>query len=275
MKKEKKDQFIIAYIADLDHPETVVSHASWLARMLRKGLILLHISDPRYTTVTTEDAESRLKQFCADTSHTYAALKGDTRQIITALPKLIGAVTIVAQVVPHARRRSPLSRHSILRNFADSRAAFLVVQKPLDNDSVPTDIAMSVDFKKESKDKFIWSSYFPRFCNCRMHVLHYDYRDQFLRTKWQANITQLSKLYEETGISFQSHIIPGKSTFQDINALRFTASQGYDMLISVTTKEKDGLEFFVGVQEQRTIVNKQQIPILFLNPREDLYVLCD
>jgi len=275
MKKEKKDQFIIAYIADLDHPETVVSHASWLARMLRKGLILLHISDPRYTTVTTEDAESRLKQFCADTSHTYAALKGDTRQIITALPKLIGAVTIVAQVVPHSRRRSPLSRHSILRNFADSRAAFLVVQKPLDNDSVPTDIAMSVDFKKESKDKFIWSSYFPRFCNCRMHVLHYDYRDQFLRTKWQANITQLSKLYEETGISFQSHIIPGKSTFQDINALRFTASQGYDMLISVTTKEKDGLEFFVGVQEQRTIVNKQQIPILFLNPREDLYVLCD
>ncbi len=275
MKKEKKDQFIIAYIADLDHPETVVSHASWLARMLRKGLILLHISDPRYTTVTTEDAESRLKQFCADTSHTYAALKGDTRQIITALPKLVGAVTIVAQVVPHARRRSPLSRHSILRNFADSRAAFLVVQKPLDNDSVPTDIAMSVDFKKESKDKFIWSSYFPRFCNCRMHVLHYDYRDQFLRTKWQANITQLSKLYEETGISFQSHIIPGKSTFQDINALRFTASQGYDMLISVTTKEKDGLEFFVGVQEQRTIVNKQQIPILFLNPREDLYVLCD
>ena len=275
MKKEKKDQFIIAYIADLDHPETVVSHASWLARMLRKGLILLHISDPRYTTVTTEDAESRLKQFCADTSHTYAALKGDTRQIITALPKLIGAVTIVAQVIPHARRRSPLSRHSILRNFADSRAAFLVVQKPLDNDSVPTDIAMSVDFKKESKDKFIWSSYFPRFCNCRMHVLHYDYRDQFLRTKWQANITQLSKLYEETGISFQSHIIPGKSTFQDINALRFTASQGYDMLISVTTKEKDGLEFFVGVQEQRTIVNKQQIPILFLNPREDLYVLCD
>lgn len=275
MKKEKKDQFIIAYIADLDHPETVVSHASWLARMLRKGLILLHISDPRYTTVTTEDAESRLKQFCADTSHTYAALKGDTRQIITALPKLIGAVTIVAQVVPHARRRSPLSRHSILRNFADSRAAFLVVQKPLDNDSVPTDIAMSVDFKKESKDKFIWSSYFPRFCNCHMHVLHYDYRDQFLRTKWQANITQLSKLYEETGISFQSHIIPGKSTFQDINALRFTASQGYDMLISVTTKEKDGLEFFVGVQEQRTIVNKQQIPILFLNPREDLYVLCD
>ena len=275
MKKEKKDQFIIAYIADLDHPETVVSHASWLARMLQKGIILLHISDPRYTTVTTDDAESRLKQLCADTNHTYAALKGDTRQIITALPKLIGAVTIVAQVVPHARRRSPLSRHSILRNFADSRAAFLVAQKPLDDNSTPTDIAMAVDFKKESKDKFIWSSYFPRFCNCRMHVLHYDYRDQFLRTKWQANITQLSKLYEETGISFQSHIIPDKSTFQDINALRFTASQGYDMLISVTTKEKDGLEFFVGVQEQRTIVNKQQIPILFLNPREDLYVLCD
>jgi len=47
------------------------------------------------------------------------------------------------------------------------------------------------------------------------------------------------------------------------------------LLIAVTTKEKDGLEFFVGVQEQRTIVNRERIPILFLNPREDLYVLCD
>lgn len=285
-KKEKKDQFIIAYIADFNHSDAVLSYSIQMAQMLQKGLILMHICDQRYSSLTPDEAESRLKairQQLLDNSClqlqpsnlTYATLKGDTRQVLTALPQLLNAVTIVAAVVPHARRRSPLSRHAIMHNFADCKTAFLVVQKPLADSAHIKDVAMTVDFKKESKDKFIWSSYFPRFGNCRMHVLHYDYRDQFLHAKWQANMTQLTKLYDDLDISFEQHSIQSKSTFQDINALRFAHANDYDLLIAVTTKEKDGFEFFFGVQELRTLVNREQIPILFLNPREDLYVLCD
>jgi hypothetical protein len=134
---------------------------------------------------------------------------------------------------------------------------------------------MVVDFKKESKDKFIWSSYFPRFIGSQMHVLYYDYKDQFLHSKWYANMQQLHKLYTGLNITFQPHIISSKSTFPDINALRFSNENGYDLLICVTTKERDTLEMFIGTQEMRTIKNSYHIPILFLNPREDLYVLCD
>jgi nucleotide-binding universal stress UspA family protein len=56
--KEKKDQFVIAYLADLDNPDTVLTHAVALARMLGKGLILLHISDPRYTDLTPTRQEA-------------------------------------------------------------------------------------------------------------------------------------------------------------------------------------------------------------------------
>ena len=136
-------------------------------------------------------------------------------------------------------------------------------------------VAMAVDFRKESKDKFIWSSYFPRFNGSAMHVLYYDYKDEFLKNKWYANMKQFHKLYTDLGITFQPHIMESKSTYMDKNALRYASAQGYGLLIAVTTKEKDGLEFFIGVQEQRTIVNREHIPILFLNPREDLYVLCD
>ena len=159
--------------------------------------------------------------------------------------------------------------------FADCKTAFLVVQEPLTHPDRMKEVAMTIDFKKESKDKMIWSSYFPRFGNANMHVLYYDYKDAFLKDKWYANMKQLHKLYTDLGITFQPHIIESKSTYQDINALRFAAAQGYGLLIAVTTKEKDGLEFFIGTQEQRTIVNRDAIPILFLNPREDLYVLCD
>lgn len=285
-KKEKKDQFIIAYVADFERSDVVLSYAIFLAQKLRKGLILLHICDPKYSGLSPDEAEPKLQRLRDDTISslnslpdapgvTYAAIKGDTRQVVSALPQLIGAVAVVACVDRHVPARSPLSRRSLLRNFADCKTAFLVAQRPLASAADMAHVAMSVDFKKESKDKFIWSTYFPRFAGSSMHMLHYDYRDQFLRTKWKANMQQLGKLYGELGITFSDHVIPSRSAYMDVNALRFAAQQKYGLLIAVTTKEKDGLEFFIGTQERRTIVNKELIPILFLNPREDLYVLCD
>lgn len=277
-QKEKRDQFVIAYVADFERTETVRSYAEYMAQMLGKGLILMHICDPRYSKLSPDEAEQQLvqlKEQCTAVPTTYAALKGDTREVISSLPTLVGAVAIVAQVVRGARRSSALSRRALLRNFADCKTAFLVAQAPLTDKGRMAHVAMAVDFKKESKDKFIWSSYFPRFGGCRMYVLYYDYQDEFLKNKWYANMKQLHKLYSELGIGFEPHIIDSRSTYQDVNALRYAAAQGYGLLIAVTTKEKDGLEFFIGVQERRTIVNREQLPILFLNPREDLYVLCD
>ncbi|MBO7490285.1 MAG: hypothetical protein J6T88_08420 [Bacteroidales bacterium] len=281
-KKEKKDQFIIAYLADIERPETVLSYAAFMSHKLSKGLILLHICDPKYSTLSTEEAESKLQELVANTTThhsglqcTYAALKGKTLDIINALPTLMNAVLIVAQVDRGARRHSPLHKRNVLKNFAQCRTAYLTAQEPLHDDSRMLNVATAIDFKKESKDKLIWSSYFPRFCGSTMHILYYDYKDQFLHSKWYANMTQLHKLYSGLSLTFQPHIIESKSTYMDVNALRFASQSDYGMLIAVTTKEKDGLEFFIGVQEQRTIVNKAHIPILFLNPREDLYVLCD
>lgn len=278
-KKEKKDQFVIAYIADFAQTETVLSYAVYMAQMLSKGLILLHVCDPKYSALTPDEAEEKLRQLQTQVEPgvgvTYAALRGETAKIIEVLPTLLGAVVVVVQADAKARRGSALSGKSILKNFAACKTAFLVAQEPLRDTSKMKNIAASIDFKKESKDKVIWSSYFPRFGGSRMHILYYDYKDEFLRSKWYANMTQLHKLYSSLNISFEPHIIESKSTYMDVNALRYAAAKGYGMLIAVTTKEKDGLEFFVGVQEQRTIVNDERIPILFLNPREDLYVLCD
>lgn len=282
-QKEKKDQYVIAYIADFNQTETVLSYATYMSQMLDKGLILLHICDPKYSSLSPDEAEAKLQQLREATLSdanlkspiSYAALKGETAKVIDALPTLLGAVVVVAQADAKARRSSALSSKAILKNFANCKTAFLVAQEPLRDPKQMKDVAASIDFKKESKDKVIWSSYFPRFGSCRMHILYYDYKDEFLRSKWYANMTQLHKLYNSLNISFEPHIIESKSTYMDVNALRYAAQNGYGMLIAVTTKEKDGLEFFVGVQEQRTIINEEHIPILFLNPREDLYVLCD
>lgn len=275
-KKKKKDQFIIAYLTNLQHPDIVVSHALLMARMLRKGLILLHISDPKYTALTPDEAQPLLQTIregidLADCN--YVALKGDTRAVVKALPDLLGAVLIVAEASAGAPRRSPIHKKSVLGNFEECKVAFLTVQEPCQTRM--EDIALFIDFKKESKEKYIWSSYFARFNGSRVQVLHYDYKDEGLRHKWYSNMKFLARLYNSLDITFTPHFIPHKSAYNDLDALRYAHEQGYRLLISTTTKEKDVAEWFMGTQEERIIVNSYNIPILFLNPREDLYVLCD
>lgn len=281
-QKEKKDQFVIAYLTDLEQVDKVMSHACYLSKMINKGLILTHISDPRYTSTTTGEAESRLKEIVDEWSSqhsgfamTYAALKGNSREVISLLPTLLNAVAVVAEVDRHAARRKPTSKQNLLRDFGECKVAYLTVQDVLDGEKPYSDVAMAIDFRKESKEKYIWASYFARFNSSAVHVLYYDYKDEFLHHKWYSNMKFLHRLYSNLNITFQPHIMESKSTFPDINALRFAHSQGYSLLVSITTKERDGLEFFMGVQESRTLVNKERIPVLFLNPREDLYVICD
>ena len=272
--KQKKDQFVIAYLPDLDHPEAVLSHARPLALMLQKGLILLHISDPRYTSLTPSDAQPRLQALCASLPQaTYAALKGNTPDIVHALPDLIGAVVIVAQVSATAPSRSPLHKRRLLADFASCKVAYLTVQEPLRN-SQPPRVAFSVDYSKASKEKFVWASYFARFGSSPLTAMHYHYKDEGLRYKCRANLQFLSKLYEGLSIAHQERTIPRAGSYPDCAILKHHAAD-IDLLVAVTTQEKDFVEYFLGTQEHRTIVNASRLPILFLNPRDDIYVLCD
>jgi len=282
--KEKKDQFIIAYISDFDHCTATLSYALFMAKMVKKGLILLHISDKHYTHIEPGEAEQQLRLLQQNTTAegndeipvSYAALQGVTKEVLTSLPTLLNAVAVVTQVDAHAAYRSPMHRRQLLNNFSECKTAFLIVQAPLPTDRLPLHhVALSVDFKKESKDKYIWTSYFARFNGSVIHTLYYDYKDEFLKNKWYSNMKFLHKFFSSLNLTFLPHIMPSESTYTDINALRYAAQQGYDLLISVTTKERDAIEFFIGTQEQRLIVNSEQMPVLFLNPREDLYVLCD
>lgn len=278
---KQKDQFVIAYITDLAHSETVVSHSVHLATMLKKGLILLHISDPRYTQLTTEEAGSQLKKIQTDVQQqglsdvTFAALKGETKPIIDALPVLLNAVVAVAQVDSQAARHTPTHKKELLRNFSECKIAFLTVQQPLSDLEETQNVAFSIDYRKESKEKLVWASYFARFNGSILHSLYYDYTDEAIRYKWYSNMQFMHKFFTSLGVSFVPHVLKKRTTFPDVSALDFANENALGIFIAVTTNERDGIEFFIGVQEHRIIVNPHKIPVLFINPRDDIYVLCD
>lgn len=275
-----KDQFVIAYLADLTMNQAVVSHAHFLAKMLKKGLILLYVEDRRYGGHTIDEAKSILLQIensYSDIRPAHVATKGKTREIINALPTMLNGVIVVAGVNAKVHRGTPTHPHNILRNFSSCKIAYITVQKPLTDPHCYQNVAFGIDFRKESKEKLIWASYFNRFNKSRLTMLHFDYSDEGLRSKWKNNILFMNKFFKGLGITYRQQSVSGHALFPETLICNTAAALGCGLLISVTTdtRDLDILEWIFGVQEQRTIRNSQLMPVLYINPRNDIYVLCD
>lgn len=275
-----KDQFVIAYLADLTMNETVVSHAAALARMLNKGLILLYVEDPAYKNTPFTQIGQTLKSIeeqYADVHPSHIALRGNTKDVISILPTKFNGVVAVAGVNAKAHRGSLTHYRQVLRIFAQCQIAYLTVQSPCTSAPSYRQVAYSVDFRKESKEKLIWASYFARFNGSQLNVMHFDYSDEGLRKKWKNNILFMQKFFKGLGVQYQSHVVTGRTLFPETLVCQTAAQKGMDLLISTTTdtRDLDIIEWFAGVSEHRTIRNSHKIPVLFINPRNDIYVLCD
>ena len=275
-----KDQFVIAYLADLSMTNEVVSHACFLARMLNKGLILLYVEDSHHHNPTVAQATPTLLQIEAahpDVHPAHVAMKGITREVIDALPTMLNGVIAVAGVNSAARRGSPTHPLQVLHLFGGCKIAYLTVQSLLTDPTVYTHVGYGIDFRKESKEKLIWASYFSRFNHSRLTMLHFNYSDEGLHTKWHNNVRFMNKFFNGLGVTYNQQSVSGHALFPETLVCDTAAHIGCGLLISVTTdtRDLDIIEWFAGTQERRTIRNPYHLPVLFITPRNDIYVLCD
>lgn len=274
------DQFVIGCLYDLSQTEIVVTHSIALAKMINKGIILLYIEDPQYNNPSKDTILSDLQQLCNSirkeySDVNYCALKGKTKDIVSILPTKLNGIIAVTEINKQATRKNGTNPKTVLRNFSDSKIAYLTVQEPF---LTPiSDIALTIDFSKESKDKMLWASYYARFNKSKVHILHENYKDEGLRLKWHYNMKFLDKIFNGLKLTYTPEPFIRKSAFIDVCALDYIKSKSYNLLISVTrdTRAIDPLEFIIGTQEQRTIKNPHHIPVLFINTKNETYILCD
>ena len=275
-----KDQFVIACLADLSLKEAVITHSAHLARMLNKGLILLYVEDKKYGNPSVAQVEKEILNIEAtlpEVKPAHVLMKGNLKEVVNALPTLLNGVVAVAGVNPKAPAGSLTHPRTLLRLFNQCKIAYLTVQAPLRSSHDYDRVAFSIDFRKESKDKLIWASYFARFNHSQLNMLHFHYTDEGLRNKWNNNILFMNKLFKSLGVTYTDHTVSGRALFPETIICDSAAALQCGLLISVTTdtRDLDVVEWVAGVQEHRTIRNSAQMPVLYINPRNDIYVLCD
>lgn len=285
-KGEYRDQFVIAYIADLSDYEDVVKWSIRFSNLLQKGLILLHISDPVYTDISTTEAEKKLKeindQISLPYTHTYAAVKGKTKDVIHNTGDLLNGVMIVSKVLNKnhssintlSKTKNPLTINNILSNFYTSRLAyFIFADKYKDTDF--KEVVLSMNGLKEAKEKILWASYFGRFAKSRINIFYHRYRDEFLQKQLNLNIGFSRRMFRNFDIETLNVHCMKKNALVDVQAMEYAENESRSICIFQTTSNKSFIDFFQGLSERKVLQTMKHVPVLFLNHRDDIFVMCE
>jgi len=155
-----------------------------------------------------------------------------------------------------------------LKVIVSSKVPFVVVQEP-PKDQPLKDIVFPIDFKWENKEKLNWASYFYNYFSPKFHILKPNTTDVGFINKIKANITVARKFMEGKGMVYEICTAEGNKNFA-VETIDFAKNMDADMILIVSTKNIGFADYVLGASEQYIIANSAKIPVMVINPREDL-----
>ena len=155
-----------------------------------------------------------------------------------------------------------------LKVIVSSKVPFIVVQEP-PNETDFRDIVFPIDFKRESKEKLNWVSYFYMYFSPKFHIIKPNITDVGFIKKTKANVAFARKFMDSKNVEYEIHTAEGKKNFP-VEIMDFAGGINADLILILSTRNIGITDYVVGAQEQYIIANSSKIPVMVINPREDL-----
>lgn len=155
-----------------------------------------------------------------------------------------------------------------LKVIVSSKVPFIVVQEP-PNETDFRDIVFPIDFKRENKEKLNWVTYFYMYFSPKFHIIKPNTTDVGFIKRIKANIAFARKFMESKNIDYAINTAEGKKSFP-VEIIDFAAGLNADLILILSTKNIGIANYVIGTQEQYIIANSSKIPVMVINPRDDL-----
>ena len=157
-----------------------------------------------------------------------------------------------------------------LKFIRQSRFPVMTVTETVEDTTRYKNILLTLDIERQNKEKALWAGYFSRFYGSVIHILYPEYKDEGLAKLVRDNVDFVEKLYENLEISYDKYPVPSQSHL-DAYALTDTHESG--ALVIMMTRYYTLGDILTGPRE-RKIIGQTGLPVLCINQRDDLYVLC-
>jgi nucleotide-binding universal stress UspA family protein len=278
--KDKKVQNILVYTDFTEVGEKSLQWAIFLAKKFKRRLQIIHvINENSYNYFSRSDTLFEVKEalaaFCESikTDHfvdcEYYVDEGCTCTIINSTAERLDAFLIVLGT--HGKNDPQfLSGSSAVKIIRKSRIPYFVVQK---NSPVPDDkkhVVMSLDYRKETKEKTGWVTYFAKNLKTGIDLIYYENPQDSLK----ANIKFCKNFFDKYNLSYTDYPRERTRSSIDKKALQYADNNDSLCMCILTTKEENLITRIFGFPEESIISNSAGIPVLCINPKKDLYVPC-
>jgi hypothetical protein len=165
------------------------------------------------------------------------------------------------------RKRSEIQ--NILNNCRQLRIPYILFSNDFKHIDL-SKIIVPVSFLEEEIEKAQFASAFGRFSNAHIILLQAaDYG-----SKAATTISKMTEIFSKFNFSWETKHARKDSFKVDSEALTL-AEQTNAGLIIVSASRDYGLDDIIFGPKEMHLIKKSEIPVMLVNPRGDLYTLCD
>ncbi|MCQ2283785.1 MAG: hypothetical protein MJZ57_02655 [Bacteroidales bacterium] len=261
----QKQLNIIAIVDPSDYGQSALHHGEKLAQVFSATLTVVpHFGfsmeqkkEPDEPVIATT-GEILNEYFFPETLYAYAEKKNTIMFVIG---------------VDSREKKGLFNKRKAIRFIKDSRLPVMTVGTEMPTDHAYEQVVLPIDIERQAKEKALWAGYFSRFYHATIHILQPTYSDTGLAKQVGDNIAFVEKLYENLEIQSEIHPISPVQNV-DLHSIEFAATIGATLTVITMTKYFTFGDLLTGPHEKKVIGNAQGFPVLCINQRDDLYVLC-
>jgi hypothetical protein len=264
------DQKIIVLCDFSEQMNEVIVHGARMADMLRKELCLFGLWKNKLQKTQVQeklvDLSRNLKKRLPELQISNLVLKNSLSDNIDKLVNEYNAVLLV------------LHQSSVgftLKAFRESSIAFLYVSGNSPEYLQYKNVLVPVDYRKASKETSLWASYFGRFNKALIQVIYARETNKEDEARLIRNVGFFEKFLNSLHVRHQ--LVAGKSSSWGIckETLNRSAEWKGDLMIFSGSSSITLLDLLIGLPEKRIVLRAGNLPIMLINPRKDICMMCD
>jgi len=255
---------VLAQIQQINTAKILVQSASTLAGQLIKTFaILSFVDDDKLIAVREAELKTLLAELhIADAN---IIVRNSKNKVLSAICEELEASFLIIQ---QANGQGKLIR-SLLKDCRELRIPYLFYK-----DSFPalnlTKVILPVGFLEEELEKAQFAAAFGRFCGSEIKILlANDYG-----SKAVTNADKMKSLFDKFDFNYTLDKATKDSFKVEAESIEVAQQEGAGLII-VSASRDYGLDDILFGPKEYHVLKKSEIPVLLVNPRGDLYALCD
>lgn len=266
---EKKPLRIVALVDHSAFGMTAAEHGLKFAEIFKAELLLVAC----YAQVNAEKVAQTLRLKNENIPIIIQKVGKLNHKDFHATLEELNAILMVLSVSKN-KGLSYFSAKSALKIISKLRIPSVVCGTKPPEENAYKDVMLPLNIYRQAKEKSLWAGYFSRFYDATVHVLYTVYKDEYLKNRLYENAKFTEKLYENLEVNYKNHVIEKVKQEIDEFAVDYAKQIGASLILVMTTRYYSIFDYLFGPVELKIMTNEHEIPIMLINQRDDLYVLC-